>query len=251
MRETLVRLAEAMSPEDVQLYYQIALAGRRDLPMAPDPRLGFEMTLLRMLAFRPDAAAAAGRPGRPAAASQRARAMRRAGVPLPRREIGAGRRHREHAPSAAATGAATRAAAPAIDAVHWPSVVEAAGFSGMVRQIALNCVPASFDNGALVLRLDEAADAQALAPHRGETRAGAVQVPGPRYSRSSSRYRRRPRHPRDGSAAIADQDRSLAGGGRLRAGSRRQGTAGALRRRSRQRFGEADEPLAHKIREAV
>ena len=46
--------AEAISPEDVQLYYQIALQGRRDLPVCRDPRMGFEMTLLRMLAFRPD-----------------------------------------------------------------------------------------------------------------------------------------------------------------------------------------------------
>ncbi|HLN48069.1 MAG TPA: DNA polymerase III subunit gamma/tau [Steroidobacteraceae bacterium] len=56
---TLSRLGAAMPPEDVQLYYQIALAGRRDLPMAPEPRLGFEMTLLRMLAFRPDTVAVA------------------------------------------------------------------------------------------------------------------------------------------------------------------------------------------------
>src|SRR6202789_2370267 len=55
--DSLTRLAQAISPEDVQLYYQIALNGRRDLGMAPDPRMGFEMTLLRMLAFRPDAAA--------------------------------------------------------------------------------------------------------------------------------------------------------------------------------------------------
>lgn len=40
-------------PEDVQLCYQIALHGKRDLPLAPDPRTGLEMTLLRMLAFRP------------------------------------------------------------------------------------------------------------------------------------------------------------------------------------------------------
>src|ERR1700728_4237475 len=53
--DSLTRLAQAISPEDVQLYYQIALNGRRDLAMAPDPRMGFEMTLLRMLAFRPDA----------------------------------------------------------------------------------------------------------------------------------------------------------------------------------------------------
>src|SRR5580692_2913087 len=55
--DSLTRLAQAISPEDVQLYYQIALGGRRDLAMAPEPRMGFEMTLLRMLAFRPDTAA--------------------------------------------------------------------------------------------------------------------------------------------------------------------------------------------------
>ncbi len=52
-RERLEALAGRLSPEDVQLYYQIALHGRRDLPLAPVPRMGFEMTLLRMLAFRP------------------------------------------------------------------------------------------------------------------------------------------------------------------------------------------------------
>ncbi len=51
--ETIQSLAHAISPEDVQLYYQIGLMGRRDLPYAPDSRSGFEMVLLRMLAFRP------------------------------------------------------------------------------------------------------------------------------------------------------------------------------------------------------
>ena len=45
-------LAGAMTPEDVQLYYQIALNGKRDLPFLPDARNAFEMTLLRMLSFR-------------------------------------------------------------------------------------------------------------------------------------------------------------------------------------------------------
>ena len=49
----------AISAEAVQLYYQIALIGYRDLHIGPDPKTGFEMTLLRMLAFAPDAAAAA------------------------------------------------------------------------------------------------------------------------------------------------------------------------------------------------
>jgi DNA polymerase-3 subunit gamma/tau len=51
--DALAELSESMSPEDVQLYYQIALQGRRDLPVVGDPRSGLEMVLLRMLAFRP------------------------------------------------------------------------------------------------------------------------------------------------------------------------------------------------------
>src|SRR5246127_868480 len=51
--EVIERLAAALSPEDVQLFYQTAINGKRDLPLAPDPRTGFEMTLLRMVAFRP------------------------------------------------------------------------------------------------------------------------------------------------------------------------------------------------------
>src|SRR3546814_5417919 len=46
-------LASALRPEVVQLWYQMALNGRRDLSLAPSPRSGFEMCLLRMLAFRP------------------------------------------------------------------------------------------------------------------------------------------------------------------------------------------------------
>jgi DNA polymerase III subunit gamma/tau len=46
-------MATRVSKEDVQLYYQIGMNGRRDLMMAPDPRSGFEMTMIRMLAFRP------------------------------------------------------------------------------------------------------------------------------------------------------------------------------------------------------
>lgn len=48
----IVELAALLTPEDVQLYYQMALKGRADLPYSPDPRSGFEMLLLRMLAFR-------------------------------------------------------------------------------------------------------------------------------------------------------------------------------------------------------
>jgi DNA polymerase-3 subunit gamma/tau len=52
-KERIMQLAQQMPAEDVQLFYQTALLGRRDLPLAPDARAGFEMVLLRMLAFKP------------------------------------------------------------------------------------------------------------------------------------------------------------------------------------------------------
>jgi DNA polymerase-3 subunit gamma/tau len=82
--ELLEKLAKAMSPEDVQLYYQTAIVGRRDLALVSEPRVGFEMTLLRMLAFRPvEGVMAAGSPppqsqrsAQPGAAAARAAATR-------------------------------------------------------------------------------------------------------------------------------------------------------------------------------
>ena len=59
---TLTALGERMSAEDLQLAFQFAILGRRDLELAPDPRSGFEMTLLRMLAFRQAVAAEQARP---------------------------------------------------------------------------------------------------------------------------------------------------------------------------------------------
>jgi DNA polymerase-3 subunit gamma/tau len=152
--DSLTRLAQAISAEDVQLYYQIALNGRRDLAMAPDPRIGFEMTLLRMLAFRPDSAAIHGSTnGRMAAVGPAAGGPARNGAPA------------IAVPAAAAPEAAAPDAAPntssghplmSIDASNWPAVVDAANFSGMVRQFALNCLPASFEGNLLVLKLDQA-----------------------------------------------------------------------------------------------
>jgi DNA polymerase III subunit gamma/tau len=139
----LSQLAQAISPEDAQLYYQIALGGRRDLNMAPDPRIGFEMTLLRMLAFRPESGAALEKPASAANAVQATNAARAATAP-PAVEAGA--------------------RLTSIDAANWPAVVEAAGLSGMVRQLALNCLPASFEHNLLTLKLDQAASDRRTRP---------------------------------------------------------------------------------------
>jgi DNA polymerase-3 subunit gamma/tau len=165
---SLTQLAQAISPEDAQLYYQIALAGRRDLAMAPEPRAGFEMTLLRMLAFRPDATAAheapSGRSTAPAAMAGGSTARVAASAPAPA-FVGA------PIPGAATATASAIASGPpapvvasraaplrltSIDASNWPAVVEAANLSGMVRQFALNCAPAKFEHDALTLKIDQA-----------------------------------------------------------------------------------------------
>jgi DNA polymerase-3 subunit gamma/tau len=53
VREDIERLSKALSPEILQLYYQITLNGKRDFMLAPDSRTGFEMVLLRLMAFKP------------------------------------------------------------------------------------------------------------------------------------------------------------------------------------------------------
>ncbi|GAB1261868.1 DNA polymerase III subunit gamma/tau [Aurantivibrio plasticivorans] len=58
-RDEILQIAQQLPGEDVQLFYQTALLGRRDLNLVPDPRGGFEMVLLRMLAFRPQGVLAA------------------------------------------------------------------------------------------------------------------------------------------------------------------------------------------------
>jgi DNA polymerase III subunit gamma/tau len=158
--EVLIRLSRSIAAEDVQLYYQIALAGRRDLPLAPDPRLGFEMTLLRMLAFRPDAPAAATTAGTAAAAGSgapRAPTAPPAARALPQATVTP---IAPVAPAAPSNPAPPAAVPASIDAASWPRIVEGANLSGMLRQFALNCVPASFERDVLTLRIDEGVDAR-------------------------------------------------------------------------------------------
>ncbi|PWK85354.1 DNA polymerase-3 subunit gamma/tau [Fulvimonas soli] len=155
----LTGLAGRFAPEDVQLYYQIATTGRRDLPLAPDARTGFEMALLRMLAFRP-AEGDGARAERPAAP-----AMARAAAAPPSRPA---------APASAAPASAPvappRAAAPApppaaprpavaTDArglPDWDSLIEVAGLRGPLGQLAQNAALRERDGHTLVLALQPA-----------------------------------------------------------------------------------------------
>ena len=117
----LKELATAISAEDVQLYYQTAILGRRDLPFAPDPRTGFEMTLVRMLAFRPAGGAAVASP--PAGGGARAPTSTPAGA----------------LPSTVSAAIVRPAAAGPIDPVQWSRVIGDLDVTGAARQLATNC----------------------------------------------------------------------------------------------------------------
>ena len=120
-REDILRLAKAFSAEEVQLHYQIVIHGKNDLPQAPDEVTGFTMTLLRMLAFRPDAgggARAEGAASRPAPARSAASAGASAAPAAPQRAVPAASAHTAQAaqrPAAAAAPATSMRAAPAPD----------------------------------------------------------------------------------------------------------------------------------------
>jgi DNA polymerase III subunit gamma/tau len=131
--EQLSELAAAIAAEDVQLYYQTAILGRRDLALAPDAKTGFRMTLIRMLAFRPAGAGGGAIAAAPVSAASSSR-------PAP-------------APAASAPSAAS-SAAPAPNDSDWPAILAAIDLAGMPRQLANNCVLLGRDGATLRLALD-------------------------------------------------------------------------------------------------
>ena len=174
--EPIRALAAAISAEDVQLFYQVLLIGQQDLPLAPDPRTGLEMVLLRALAFRPDsgppAPAGSAAPARqPAAGNHAAPRNAAPGSPAP------GRAASRPAPGSGPRPAASRPAGPggeppdsgprAADASRpdgaevalesaedWHRLVAGLEVAGLARQLAQHCALASWDGRQLRLTLD-------------------------------------------------------------------------------------------------
>ena len=156
--ETYRRLSGALSPEDAQLFYQIAIVGRRDLELAPDVRGGFEMILLRMLAFSVAE-------GAPLQASSTAVPIKASASPPPT------------ASTKPAAAAAPGAAAVAHD---WPAMVAQMNLQGMVKELAAHTTFAGRQGGKVQLVLDADGEhfrrpqleeklAQALSAYFGES----------------------------------------------------------------------------------
>jgi DNA polymerase-3 subunit gamma/tau len=133
-RERIVLLAARIDPETVQLFYQIAVHGRRDLALAPDEYAGFTMTLMRMLAFTPGAE------------TERAPAAPR----------GTGR-----APAPASPAAANPVGSAGGGLRDWPALVQALKLTGAARQLAERSELVSFADNRIELCLPP--DAKALA----------------------------------------------------------------------------------------
>jgi DNA polymerase-3 subunit gamma/tau len=175
----LAALAERMTPEDVQLYYQIATSGRRDLALAPDARTGFEMALLRMLAFQPgDGTPTAARVERPAASSApastpavppRSAAARPAAVSERPKDYPSPPAARTEpdvrpAPAPAATTVAAPLARDAGGLPNWEALIERAGLRGPFGLLAQNAVLRERDGQTLVLALQPAHMSLAVEP---------------------------------------------------------------------------------------
>lgn len=141
-KQRLTALADSFSPEDLQLYYQIGLTGRRDLPLAPEPRTGLEMVLLRMLAFRPAGAEAmsstpaAGSPrSKPTTASKASSGATDTAPPATNTHVAT-----ESVAGVAEQAPATKAMPSTDDSQQWHQIAAGLQLTGVMQQLVAHCI---------------------------------------------------------------------------------------------------------------
>ncbi len=137
--EAIARLAKTFAPEDVQLFYSIAIKGAQEIAWAPDPATGFAMTLLRMLAFLPDdeTTPTASRPLLKPAASTTAR------LTVPVKPLSP-----PHHPE---TGASQEKTLSPERITDWPALAASLSITGFARQLATQSLLVSDDGFVLTL----------------------------------------------------------------------------------------------------
>lgn len=141
----LSHFAEQLSNEDVQLYYQIGLLGRRDLNLAPEPRTGLEMVLLRMLAFRP----ADSRVEYKAPEKKTTDKTDELAVAEPKTTVA------KEVVAAKPEPLPEPVAAKRVDSDNdWASTVERLELVGVLKQLAMHCVIKQKESGVLQLTLE-------------------------------------------------------------------------------------------------
>lgn len=146
VREELMGLARAFSPEFIQLAYQIVNAGRHELPVAPDEYAGFVMTLLRLHAFRPSTIADAISTATPL--------VRGASGIVTSAATGASTSRVTTRPeSSVAPPSASLSGGIPSDFRDWHQLVRELSLSGLARELAQNCELRELDDAQCVLRL--------------------------------------------------------------------------------------------------
>ncbi len=146
-RVRLFELAQGYTPEEVQLFYQIAIHGRAEIDLAPDEYAGFTMTLLRMLAFAPS------RDGLPAKAAAQSEVPR-----LTQPVSHAAERVAASVQVPAAEPATVSALAPVTARVRdsapdWSHLLSQLNVQAMAQQLAKHCVLDSVTDGQVILRM--------------------------------------------------------------------------------------------------
>jgi DNA polymerase-3 subunit gamma/tau len=154
--ESLAPLTEQLTREEVQLFYQIALIGQKDLPLAPDPRSGFEMVMLRMLAFRPvnadESAQRVAVPVKAMAQPNRAES-RPQPQPQPQQKAIANKMVDAVEPVVAST--TPKPIQKVAGNGDWFEIVKAIKVVGLTRELANNCTLKSLDDKLCLLQLAE------------------------------------------------------------------------------------------------
>jgi len=141
----LQSLADQLTPEDIQLYYQIGLVGQRDITLAPDMQSGFEMVLLRMMAFRPGAVSEA---TTPKAAPVKKPVVPQAAKPESAPQAAKPIQAEEEPVLAQPTEAVPHTS---VDLMDWHKVLPRLEVNGMAAQLAANCMPVAQDGNLLTL----------------------------------------------------------------------------------------------------
>ena len=159
-RALLLELATKLSPETIQLYYQIALLGRRDIGLAPDEYAGFTMTLLRMLAFAPQEGDKTDKPASKPAHhpnNTQPQPSARQAVQSPPRAQQAEPVPMQVKPAEidALEAAPVLPSSPVVFDGDWRKLVEQNLKLGLARALAQNCELVSFDENSLTLRVAE------------------------------------------------------------------------------------------------
>ncbi|MSP27287.1 MAG: DNA polymerase III subunit gamma/tau [Methylococcales bacterium] len=134
--EMLASLAALLTPEDVQLYYQIALMGQKDLELAPDSRSGFEMLMLRMLTFKPITSEAIVNKPAPTAIVKPVAPVTPTATP------------------SVTTPTITPPVAPARDDNDWAAIIAQLNLNGMGKALANDCALDSIDDKECRLLID-------------------------------------------------------------------------------------------------